>query len=185
MQAPKKTQGRGLAVKFVGQQRVGWRRLYRRDGASRSKLPFPKKRCNRCISSSKESEIMILNKGTVSKWTNYIHGWQNRYMVLKDGTMSYYRNPDETAFGCRGSISVQKAHVKPHEIDECRFDVCLNDCVWYLRTNTEEEKHQWVDAVEQHKYLESEGLRRHGSTIFTTSNTFSTTSGSSLKKSKG
>nr|XP_053636517.1 ceramide transfer protein-like isoform X2 [Cherax quadricarinatus] len=124
-------------------------------------------------------------QGTVSKWTNYIHGWQNRYMVLKDGTMSYYRNPDETAFGCRGSISVQKAHVKPHEIDECRFDVCLNDCVWYLRTNTEEEKHQWVDAVEQHKYLESEGLRRHGSTISLTSNTFSTTSGSSLKKSKG
>ncbi|XP_045596004.2 ceramide transfer protein isoform X1 [Procambarus clarkii] len=124
-------------------------------------------------------------QGTVSKWTNYIHGWQNRYMVLKDGTMSYYRNHDETPFGCRGSISVQKAHVKPHEIDECRFDVCLNDCVWYLRTNTEEEKHQWVDAIEQHKYLESEGLRRHGSTISLTSNTLSTTSGSSLKKSKG
>lgn len=123
-------------------------------------------------------------QGTVSKWTNYIHGWQNRYMVLKDGTMSYYRNHNETAFGCRGSISVQKAHVRPHEIDECRFDVCLNDCVWYMRTGTEEEKHQWVDAIEQHK-LESEGLRRHGSTISLTSNTLSTTSGSSFKKSKG
>ncbi|CAL4069521.1 unnamed protein product, partial [Meganyctiphanes norvegica] len=90
-------------------------------------------------------------QGTVLKWTNYIHGWQNRYMVLKDGTMSYFRNQDETAYGCRGSISVQRANVKPHEIDENRFDVCLNDCVWYLRTLTPEEKHQWVDAVEQHK----------------------------------
>ncbi|KAK3885284.1 hypothetical protein Pcinc_010478 [Petrolisthes cinctipes] len=123
-------------------------------------------------------------QGTVSKWTNYIHGWQNRYMVLKDGTMSYYRNQNETAFGCRGSISVKKAHVKPHEIDECRFDVCLNDCVWYLRTATEEEKHQWVDAIEQHRH-ESDGLRRHGSAISLTSNTLSTTSGSSIKKSKG
>ncbi|KAK7080293.1 Collagen type IV alpha-3-binding protein [Halocaridina rubra] len=122
-------------------------------------------------------------QGTVSKWTNYIHGWQNRFMVLKDGTMSYYRNNDETEYGCRGSISVQKAHVKPHEIDECRFDVCLNDCVWYLRTPTVEEKHQWVDAIEQHK-LENNGLRRHGSAISLTSNTLSTTSGSSLKRTK-
>ncbi|XP_069997920.1 ceramide transfer protein [Penaeus vannamei] len=123
-------------------------------------------------------------QGTVSKWTNYIHGWQNRYMVLKEGTMSYYKNQDETAFGCRGSISVQRAHVKPHEIDECRFDICLNDCVWYLRTGTEEEKHQWVDAIEQHK-LETNGLRRHGSAVSLTSNTLSTTSGSSFKRSKG
>lgn len=123
-------------------------------------------------------------QGTVSKWTNYIHGWQNRFMVLKDGTMSYYRNNDETEYGCRGSISVQKAHVKPHEIDECRFDVCLNDCVWYLRTGTVEEKHQWVDAIEQHK-LENNGLRRHGSAVSLTSTTLSTTSGSSLKRAKG
>uniref|UniRef100_A0A0P4WVJ1 Ceramide transfer protein n=1 Tax=Scylla olivacea TaxID=85551 RepID=A0A0P4WVJ1_SCYOL len=122
-------------------------------------------------------------QGTVSKWTNYIHGWQNRYMVLKDGTMSYYRNQNETAFGCRGSISVKKAHVRPHEIDECRFDVCLNDCVWYLRTSTEEDKHQWVDAIHQHR--ECDGLRRHGSALSLTSNTLSTTSGSSLKKAKG
>ena len=51
-------------------------------------------------------------QGTVLKWTNYIHGWQNRHMVLKDGTMSYFRNQDETAYGCRGSISVQRAVVK-------------------------------------------------------------------------
>lgn len=30
-------------------------------------------------------------KGYLSKWTNYIHGWQPRFIVLKDGTLSYYK----------------------------------------------------------------------------------------------
>lgn len=30
-------------------------------------------------------------KGYLSKWTNYIHGWQARFIVLKDGMLSYYK----------------------------------------------------------------------------------------------
>lgn len=30
-------------------------------------------------------------RGYLSKWTNYIHGWQPRFIVLKDGTLSYYK----------------------------------------------------------------------------------------------
>ena len=45
----------------------------------------------------------------MSKWTNYIHGWQNRYIILKEGKLSYYRNELDIAVGCRGSISVEKA----------------------------------------------------------------------------
>ena len=47
--------------------------------------------------------------GTLSKWTNYIHGWQDRYIVLKEGTLSYYKSEDDTAFGCRGAISLSKS----------------------------------------------------------------------------
>lgn len=50
--------------------------------------------------------------GTLSKWTNYIHGWQDRYIVLKEGTLSYYKSETETAFGCRGAISLAKAIVQ-------------------------------------------------------------------------
>uniref|UniRef100_A0A0P4WGZ2 PH domain-containing protein n=1 Tax=Scylla olivacea TaxID=85551 RepID=A0A0P4WGZ2_SCYOL len=78
-------------------------------------------------------------QGTVSKWTNYIHGWQNRYMVLKDGTMSYYRNQNETAFGCRGSISVKKAHVRvrtPLVLPSCSclsfLVFCFSDVVFFF-----------------------------------------------------
>lgn len=35
-------------------------------------------------------------KGYLSKWTNYIHGWQPRFIVLKDGTLSYYKRQEST-----------------------------------------------------------------------------------------
>lgn len=74
-------------------------------------------------------------KGYLSKWTNYIHGWQPRFIVLKDGTLSYYKRYDkrnnnklnaaninfhiyrfasefESDYGCRGAISLDKATIK-------------------------------------------------------------------------
>ncbi len=50
--------------------------------------------------------------GVLSKWTNYIHGWQDRFIVLKDGTLSYYKCESELNFGCRGAISIHKATIK-------------------------------------------------------------------------
>jgi collagen type IV alpha-3-binding protein len=89
--------------------------------------------------------------GVLSKWTNYIHGWQNRYMVLKNGTLSYYKTETDTTVGCRGAICISKANIKAHDLDECRFDVALNDCVWYLRSESAEERQKWIEALEAHK----------------------------------
>lgn len=50
--------------------------------------------------------------GTLYKWTNYIHGWQGRYFILKNGVLSYYKCETETDYGCRGSISIHKALIK-------------------------------------------------------------------------
>ena len=51
-------------------------------------------------------------QGTLSKWTNYIHGWQSRFIVLKNGTLSYYKSEHDSGYGCRGSISLYKADIK-------------------------------------------------------------------------
>ncbi|XP_076465042.1 ceramide transfer protein-like [Babylonia areolata] len=129
--------------------------------------------------------------GTLSKWTNYLHGWQDRYIVLKDGTLSYYKSEDETAFGCRGAVSLNRAAVTPHQFDDCRFDVSVNDSVWYLRGATLEERQRWVDSIELHKQAESgygseNNLRRHGSVMSLTSGTsLSTASTSSFKRGRG
>ncbi|XP_074388138.1 ceramide transfer protein-like isoform X2 [Zonotrichia albicollis] len=87
-----------------------------------------------------------------SRWTNYIHGWQDRWVVLKSNTLSYYKSEDETEYGCRGSICLSKAVITPHDFDECRFDISVNDSVWYLRAQDPDHRQQWVDAIEQHKY---------------------------------
>ncbi|XP_041373633.1 ceramide transfer protein-like [Gigantopelta aegis] len=129
--------------------------------------------------------------GTLNKWTNYLHGWQDRYIVLKDGTLSYYKSETETAFGCRGAVSLTRASVIPHQFDECRFDVSVNDSVWYLRAESVDERQQWIDAVELHRQAESgygseNNLRRHGSMLSLTSGTsLSTTSTSSFKRGRG
>uniref|UniRef100_A0A914X4L5 PH domain-containing protein n=1 Tax=Plectus sambesii TaxID=2011161 RepID=A0A914X4L5_9BILA len=44
-------------------------------------------------------------KGTLSKWTNYIHGWQQRYFELQDGVLVYYKSEYDTSFGCRGPLA--------------------------------------------------------------------------------
>lgn len=40
---------------------------------------------------------------------------------------------------------------QPHDFDECRFDISVNDSVWYLRAQDPDHRQQWVDAIEQHK----------------------------------
>ncbi|KAF5272535.1 hypothetical protein FQA39_LY07859 [Lamprigera yunnana] len=128
-------------------------------------------------------------QGVLHKWTNYIHGWQDRYIVLKNGTLSYYKSEQECGYGCRGALSLVKATIKPHEFDECRFDVSVNDCVWYLRSDSMENRQQWIDALELYKAESGYGtgsensLKRHGSTVSLQSNTYSTASGSSFKRS--
>ncbi|XP_054630126.1 ceramide transfer protein-like isoform X3 [Dunckerocampus dactyliophorus] len=125
--------------------------------------------------------------GVLSKWTNYIHGWQDRWVVLKNNTLSYYKSEDEREYGCRGSLCLSKAVITPHEFDECRFDISVNDSVWYLRAEDPEHRLQWIESIELHKaesgYGSESSLRRHGSMLSLTSaaSALSATSTSSFK----
>ncbi|GAB5566967.1 ceramide transfer protein isoform X1 [Prionailurus iriomotensis] len=162
-----------------------------------------------------ESGPPVERCGVLSKWTNYIHGWQDRWVVLKNNTLSYYKSEDETEYGCRGSICLSKAvitlcdnelseilsrnkiipgricyleKINPHDFDECRFDISVNDSVWYLRAQDPDHRQQWIDAIEQHKtesgYGSESSLRRHGSMVSLVSGAsgYSATSTSSFKK---
>jgi len=126
--------------------------------------------------------------GNLSKWTNYLHGWQDRYIVLRDGTLSYYKSEHETAYGCRGAISLAGVNIRPHEFDECRFDITVNDSVWYLRAETEEKRDKWIQAILASRHAESgyaseTSLQRHGSMMSLTS--LSTASTTSFKRGRG
>uniref|UniRef100_A0A8D0HF53 Ceramide transfer protein n=1 Tax=Sphenodon punctatus TaxID=8508 RepID=A0A8D0HF53_SPHPU len=77
---------------------------------------------------------------------------------------------------------------KPHDFDECRFDISVNDSVWYLRAQDPDHRQQWIYAIEQHKtesgYGSESSLRRHGSMVSLVSGAsgYSATSTSSFKK---
>lgn len=101
----------------------------------------------------KEKRTLVEHSGILSKWTNYINGWQDRYVVLKNGTLSYFKSAHETEIGCRGAISVQHATIAAHPFDECRFDVTVGDSLWYLRASNEDERHRWIEALELHKQV--------------------------------
>ncbi|XP_041435478.1 ceramide transfer protein isoform X1 [Xenopus laevis] len=135
-----------------------------------------------------ESGPPVERCGVLSKWTNYIHGWQDRWVDLKNNTLSYYKSEDETEYGCRGSICLSKAVITPHEFDECRFDISVNDSVWYIRAQDPDHRQRWIDSIEQHKsesgYGSESSLRRHGSMVSLVSgaSSYSATSTSSFKK---
>uniref|UniRef100_A0A3Q2E4P6 Ceramide transfer protein n=1 Tax=Cyprinodon variegatus TaxID=28743 RepID=A0A3Q2E4P6_CYPVA len=126
--------------------------------------------------------------GHPAGWTNYIHGWQDRWVVLKNNTLSYYKSQDETEYGCRGSLCLSKAVITPHEFDECRLDISVNDSVWYLRAQDPERRNRWIEFIELHRadsgYGSESSLPRHGSMLSLTSaaSGYSATSTSSFKK---
>ncbi|XP_018423343.1 PREDICTED: collagen type IV alpha-3-binding protein isoform X2 [Nanorana parkeri] len=165
------------------------------SGGSRRSLGLPLMSDNQSWNSSGSEEDLETESGppvelcgVLSKWTNYIHGWQDRWVVLKNNTLSYYKSEDETEYGCRGSICLSKAVITPHEFDECRFDISVNDSVWYLRAQDPDHRQRWTDSIEQHKsesgYGSETSLRRHGSMVSLVSGAsgYSATSTSSFKK---
>jgi len=124
------------------------------------------------VTISQNQPISAVNKDLASnlfKWTNYIHGWQERYIVLKDGVLSYYKSPSETHYGCRGAIALKQSTIMPHELDDCRFDIKVNDCVWYLRAKSVEERQLWFNILEEQRgesgYGSQTSLRKHGSML--------------------
>ena len=68
------------------------------------------------VSDEDDEEIgqgkVIEKEGYLSKWTNYIHGWQDRYVVLHNGTIAYYKSEYDRELGCRGSLSLGKAVIE-------------------------------------------------------------------------
>ncbi|KAL1228113.1 hypothetical protein TPS_09490 [Trichinella pseudospiralis] len=134
--------------------------------------------CAETVSWSSEGEAVeaacpILT-GVLNKWTNYIHGWQPRYFVLQAGTLAYYKSEHEIEFGCRGAITVSKAIIQMHDYDDCRVDISVNDCVWYLRADRLQDRQRWLDAIEAYRadsgYGSQGDLCRHGSLVSLTSN---------------
>lgn len=113
------------------------------------------------LETSDEDEDLIVKEGVLSKWTNYVHGWQDRYLVLRDGILSYFKDKGDTSSLCRGlcvaldlqsgSIDMTLADITKHEFDSLRFDITVSDQAYYLRATTAADRQEWMDTLAQVK----------------------------------
>ncbi|GBM53085.1 Oxysterol-binding protein 1 [Araneus ventricosus] len=86
-------------------------------------------------------------KGWLYKWTNYLKGYQKRWFVLYNGLLSYYRNPNEVAHTCRGTINLVSAVI--HTVDSSNFVISNGGTqTFHLKASNEIERQRWVTALE-------------------------------------
>ncbi|CAI8021088.1 Pleckstrin homology domain-containing family A member 8 [Geodia barretti] len=88
-------------------------------------------------------------QGTLCKWTNYMSGWQQRWVVLDGSTLAYYLAATEVHQGCRGSFKVTSCDIHVHPTDHLRFDIVMpgGRQVLYLKASSTVERQQWVVAL--------------------------------------
>ena len=61
-------------------------------------------------------------QGRLFKWTNYLHGWQERYLILKHGFLNYYKNEYDIGLGCRGALAVNQVIIQVNVLFSLRKD---------------------------------------------------------------
>eukprot|EP01137_Pigoraptor_chileana_P012602 Opistho-2@65150 len=96
-------------------------------------------------------------EGMLQKWTNYVSGWQPRFVVLGDGTLSYFLSRSEALQSSRGSINVANATVKVHPTDGCRFDIETAYISLYFRAQSTSDRQRWLVALGSTKALSDHG----------------------------
>ncbi|CAI2185017.1 6291_t:CDS:2 [Funneliformis geosporum] len=100
-------------------------------------------------------------KGYLNKWTNYAGGYKNRWFVLENGILSYFKNQDDTGHSCRGSINMKIAKVSIDSSDRQRFDIIGKGSVRYhLRANHPSEAKKWTIALDQSIQWQQQQIRR-------------------------
>nr|CAD2160054.1 unnamed protein product [Meloidogyne enterolobii] len=89
-------------------------------------------------------------EGTLSKWTNVMHGWQHRYFVLNDDVLCYYTSKEKMARGQqRGCIRLRGAALGIDEENDTLFTVAVDGKTFHLQGKSKLERNSWVRALER------------------------------------
>lgn len=84
-------------------------------------------------------------EGYVDKWTNSIRGWQERYIVIKNGEFRYYRKKGEKV---KGLFSLENSRVEMVNQEPLRITLNFSDNNQIiLRCKTLADKAKWVNAL--------------------------------------
>eukprot|EP00041_Stephanoeca_diplocostata_P028839 m.834430 g.834430 ORF g.834430 m.834430 type:complete len:800 (-) comp23448_c0_seq3:368-2767(-) len=113
--------------------------------------------------------------GFLLKWTNYMKGYRERWFVLKNGVLSYYRSQDDVGISCRGTMVIREATVTVDTGNN--FTLTLpastnrtdngknsggdgpmqSSRAFYLRAHSEAEHAAWIATIEHSKSMMQTG----------------------------
>ncbi|XP_053385602.1 pleckstrin homology domain-containing family A member 8-like [Mercenaria mercenaria] len=86
--------------------------------------------------------------GTLWKWTNYFSGWQERWFVLDNGILSYYKSQDDVNSGCKGSVKMSVCDISVHTSDNTRLDLIIpGEQHFYVKAPNAQERQEWLVAL--------------------------------------
>lgn len=73
-------------------------------------------------------------EGSLSKWTNVVHGWQYRYFVLDDELLHYYTSREKMIKGQkRGCIRLRGAVIGIEGENNPQFTITVDGKVFHLQ----------------------------------------------------
>ncbi|KRZ93233.1 Pleckstrin homology domain-containing family A member 3 [Trichinella sp. T8] len=87
-------------------------------------------------------------EGYLSKWTNFLSGWQSRWFVLEDGVLYYYKSKEEVEAGCKGSVNVAMCEIIADQVYPNRMEVWIpGEKHFYLQCSSAQERQHWLMAL--------------------------------------
>ncbi|KAI6217607.1 Oxysterol-binding protein-related protein 9 [Aphelenchoides besseyi] len=98
----------------------------------------------------------VIMEGTLSKWTNMVHGWQMRYFVLNDESLCYFTSREKMLRGQpRGCIRLNGAAVGIDGENEATFTIKVDGKTFHLQGVEKAERDEWVRELERVIHIRS------------------------------
>lgn len=94
-------------------------------------------------------------EGILSKYTNVMKGYQNRYFVVDEerGVLDYYMPEDKRKVNhLRGSIALGECNIAPSEDDSQTFTISTPGQSFKLKASNTKERQRWIDKLRQVAY---------------------------------
>lgn len=105
------------------------------------------------FASSATTGELPTRKGYLSKWTNVAKGgYKQRWFVLQNGHLSYYRHKSDEGQASRGSIAMSSAKVNMSSDDKLKFEISsqIAKYKFYVKADHPLEALRWVEDLKAH-----------------------------------
>lgn len=91
-----------------------------------------------------------IKEGFIKKWVNYYTGFKNRYFVLTDELLIYYKTKNGQVSE-RGQISLKLAKIDCKNMKDKKMVISTGTNQIHLEFTSVEEKREWLKAIDESK----------------------------------